>query len=302
MSVGGEVDESWAGIVDAVRAAGAVSPVPVALASTLPELLQDEVAARMIEEGMPALAGLAPALRCMQALAAPPPDPERIAQMGAAAQHTPALNGAGWLAEHEAKALLRSAGLPVVDGRLAEDAEDAVAAWDELGGPVALKLSARGLRHKSELGGLVLDLASSEAVREAEAVLRTDDAALLVERMAPPGVELVVAARADGLVPVLVLGLGGVWTEALDDVALVPLPASPTRVERALLSLRGAPLLTGARGRRAVDVAAAARLAAGAGDLLLQAGLDLLELNPVIVHEQGAVAVDALARTQRTQT
>jgi hypothetical protein len=69
--------------------------------------------------------------------------------------------------------------------------------------------------------------------------------------------------------------------------------------DRALLSLRCAPLLTGARGRPAVDVGAAARLAAGAGDLLLQAGLDLLELNPVIVHEQGAVAVDALARTKR---
>ena len=106
--------------------------------------------------------------------------------------------------------------------------------------------------------------------------------------------------RARGLVPVLVLGLGGVWTEALDDVALVPLPATPQRVQRALLSLRGAPLLTGARGRPVVDVGAAARLAAGAGDLLLGAGLELLELNPVIVHEQGAVAVDALARTQTT--
>jgi acyl-CoA dehydrogenase len=225
----------------------------------------------------------------------------------------------GWLAEHEAKALLRSAGLPVVEGRLAEDAEDAVAAWAELGGPVALKLSAPGLRQKTEQGAVRLDLASSEAVRAAAGAVTaragaplgpdaatpvdpdgaTAPAALLVERMAPPGVELVVAARR-GLVAVLVLGLGGVWTEALDDVALVPLPATPQRVERALLSLRGAPLLTGARGRDAVDVAAAARLAAGAGDLLLEAGLELLELNPVIVHEQGAVAVDALARTRRT--
>jgi hypothetical protein len=81
-----------------------------------------------------------------------------------------------------------------------------------------------------------------------------------------------------------------------------PFPPPHGAVEHALLSLRGAPLLTGARGRPAVDVAAAARLAAGAGELLLRDGLELLELNPVIVHEQGAVAVDALARTQRTQT
>jgi acetate---CoA ligase (ADP-forming) len=297
MGVGGDVEESWAGIVDAVRAAAAVSPVPVALASTLPELLDDEVAARMIEEGMPALAGLAPALRCMQALAAPPPDLERLAEIGRAARGGTAPGADGWLAEHEVKALLRSAGLSVVDGRLAEDAEDAVAAWAELGGPVALKLSAPGLRHKSENGAVLLGLATREAVQAGAAQL--GGAPTLVERMAPPGVELVVAARR-GLVPVLVLGLGGIWTEALDDVALVPLPATPQRIERALLSLRGAPLLTGARGRPAVDVAAAARLAAGAGDLLLEAGLDLLELNPVIVHEQGAIAVDALARTHRT--
>jgi acetate---CoA ligase (ADP-forming) len=252
----------------------------------------------VVEGGMPPLAGPAPPLRCLQALAAPPPDPERIAQMGAAARPTLVHNGAGWLAEHEAKALLRSAGLPVVDGRLAADAEDAVAAWDELGGPVALKLSAPGLRHKSDQGAVLLGLATREAVRDGATQL--GGAPTLVERMAPPGVELVVAARSNGLVPVLVLGLGGVWTEALDDVALVPLPATPARVERALLSLRGAPLLTGARGRPAVDVAAAARLAAGAGDLLLAAGLDLLELNPVIAHEQGAVAVDALARREGT--
>jgi acyl-CoA synthetase (NDP forming) len=334
MRVGGEVDESWAGIVAAVRAAGRVSPVPVALASTLPELLEDDVAAQMIEEGMPALAGLAPALRCMQALAAPPADPGRIAAIAAAASRARSDGADGWLAEHETKSLLRDAGLPVVSGRLAADADDAVAALGELGGRVALKLSAPGLTHKTERGAVVLGLATDDEVRAGESHLRSvarrgaglaapegaapgpaapegaapglaapegaaagvARAAVLVEAMAPSGVELLVAARRGGLVPVLVLGLGGALAELLDDVAVVPLPATPERVERALRTLRGAPLLTGARGRPAVDVTAAARLAAGAGDLLLAAGLDLLELNPVIVHERGAVAVDALAR------
>ena len=85
------------------------------------------------------------------------------------------------------------------------------------------------------------------------------------------------------------------WTEALGDVAVIPLPASPERVERELRGLRGAALLTGHRGRPALDVAAAARLASQAGALLLDAGLELLELNPVIVGVAGAVAVDALA-------
>jgi hypothetical protein len=109
-------------------------------------------------------------------------------------------------------------------------------------------------------------------------------------------VELLIAARADAVVPVLVVGLGGVWTEALDDVAIVPLPASPERVERALRGLQGAGALLGARGRQPADVAAAARLASAVGALLLDRGLELIELNPVIVHESGATIVDALAR------
>ena len=64
---------------------------------------------------------------------------------------------------------------------------------------------------------------------------------VLVEQMAPPGAELLVAARADAVVPCLVVGAGGIWTEALDDAAVVPLPATPERVEAALRSLRAAP-------------------------------------------------------------
>jgi acetate---CoA ligase (ADP-forming) len=88
-----------------------------------------------------------------------------------------------------------------------------------------------------------------------------------------------------------------VWTEALDDAAIVPLPATPARVERALRGLRGASLLTGGRGRTELDVSAAARIGATVGRLLFDAELELLELNPVVVYEDGAVIVDALART-----
>ena len=72
--------------------------------------------------------------------------------------------------------------------------------------------------------------------------------------MAPPGVELLIAARADAVVPALVVGLGGIWAEALDDVAIVPLPADAERVEAAIRSLRGAAALAGGRGREPVDL------------------------------------------------
>jgi hypothetical protein len=101
-------------------------------------------------------------------------------------------------------------------------------------------------------------------------------------------------------VPVLVIGLGGIWTELLDDVAIVPLPADAERIERALRSLRGAALLTGGRGRPAADIAAAAALIERCGEVLLEGGVELIELNPVLVGEAGAgaVAVDASVRRQ----
>jgi acetyl-CoA synthetase len=120
---------------------------------------------------------------------------------------------------------------------------------------------------------------------------------VLVEAMAPPGVELLVSARRDAVVPVLTVGLGGVWTEVFGDAVVIPLPVDALRIERALRSLRGAPLLAGTRTGAPVDVAAAAALAARAGALLLDQELELIELNPVLVNARGAVAVDAVVRT-----
>ncbi len=106
--------------------------------------------------------------------------------------------------------------------------------------------------------------------------------------MAGDGVELIFAVRRDGVVPALLVGTGGIWAEALDDVALVPLPASPERVERALRGLRAAPLLTGARGGPAIDLAAAARFGSRLGELALAHGLDLLEVNPALATSTAA--------------
>ncbi len=99
------------------------------------------------------------------------------------------------------------------------------------------------MQHKADIGALVLDVAYRGRRAEAHrrlAELGVDGARVLVERMAPPGTELLVAARADAVVPCLVVGAGGVWTEVLDDAAVVPLPATPERVEAAIRSLRAA--------------------------------------------------------------
>jgi acyl-CoA synthetase (NDP forming) len=291
---------SWAAVREGIRLGAAESAVPVMVSSTLPELLDDAAAATFMDAGVPAVAGLRTGLACAAALLTPAAQPDRLREIAAAARAgAPAgANGRRFLSEHEAKELLRAGSLPVVRGRLVSGEDDAVVALSELGGHVAAKLSAPSLQHKADLGALVLDIRTEEELREAHrrlAALGIEDAGVLVERMAPPGAELLVAARADAVVPCLVVGAGGIWTEALGDAAVVPLPATPERVEAAIRSLHAAALFSGGRGRPALDVSGAARLAAAAGELLLQHGLELLELNPVLVHEQGAVVVDALA-------
>ena len=198
------------------------------------------------------------------------------------------LPGAGrWLAEHEAKALLRTAGVAVVDGRLVHGEDDAVAALADSAAPSRSSSRARAAAQDAA-GALALDVAAEPASAPPTASSPPATAApVLVERMAPPGAELIVAVRRDAVVPALVIGLGGVYAEAFDDVAVVPLPATPARVEAALRSLRGAALLAGA------DLPAAARLAAALTEI---PGLELIECNPVLVHEEGAVVVDALAK------
>ena len=275
--------------------------MPVLVAATLPELLDDAAAWRFAQAGVPAVAGLRTGLACATALQAPPGDAERLREMAAASRTAdpPGLGSAGpvcelplagrWLAEHETKALLRAAGIPVVAGRIVAGEDDAVAALAELGGPVAVKLSSPALQHKSAAGALALDVAAEPDVRAAHRALvgGNGGAEVLVERMAAPGAELIVAVRRDAVVPALVIGLGGHYAEAFDDVAVVPLPAAPARVEAALRSLRGAALLAGA------DLPAAARLAAALAEI---PGLELVECNPVLVHEEGAVVVDAVAK------
>ncbi len=295
----GAIKDSWDAVREGVILGAAVSEAETIVSSTLPELLDDQAAWGFIQAGIPAVAGLRTGLRCAAALARPAGDPGRLREIARVAGQRPHPS-AEWLSEHASKELLRLAGVELVEGRLVCDADDAVAALGELGGAIALKLSSPGIQHKSELGALELGLSSAAEVRAAYARLialgRNVEASVLAERMVAPGVELIVAARADAIVPALVIGLGGVWTEVLTDVAIVPLPARAGRIERAVRTLRGAPLLTGGRGTAPVDMAAVARLAERVGEVLVEESLGLIELNPVVVGPGGAVAVDAVVR------
>ena len=289
----------WRGVREALVAGAERSAAAPLLASTLPDLADERATRELDRRGIPAVGGLRTALACALALRREPADPQRLREIGSAAG-TRRSGDRGWIGEGETKAILVEAGIPVPTGRRCASTEDCVEAARALGYPVALKLSRPGLLHKADAGALFLGIGDDDALRDAARRLlaspAADGAELLIERMVAPGVELLVAAHADGVVPALVVGLGGFWAEELDEVAIVPLPATAHRVADALRSLRAAPVLDGARGGEPVDVAAIARVASAVGDLLLERGLSVLELNPVIVDGSGATAVDALAR------
>jgi acetate---CoA ligase (ADP-forming) len=297
-----EPERSWAAVREGIAAGAARIDVPVIVSSTLPELLDDTAAWEFASHGIAPVAGLRAGLACAEALQSSAGDPRRLREIAAVAAASASAGEPLWLSEHESKELLRSNGVRVPDGRLLTSEDDAIGAITELGAPLALKLSSASVQHKTELGAVELNLNSETqtlaAYRRLEALTATHGGAVLAERMAAPGVELLVAARADTIIPVVVIALGGIWTELLDDVVIVPLPAGADRIEEALRSLRGAPMFAGGRGRRSGDIAATVSLIERCGELLLSRGLGLIELNPVFVGEHGAIAVDATILTR----
>lgn len=197
----------------------------------------------------------------------------------------------------EARELLAGAGIEFVPARLARTRREALAAADELGYPVVLK--ALRLLHKSDAGGVALGIQSPVALSEAfsDMATRLSPAAYSVERTAPvgEGVELIVGCRRDlRFGPVALAGLGGLYAELLEDVAVALAPVSDGEAEELLRSLRAAPLLVGARGRPPVDLAAAARALAALSRVAAERPeIGEVEVNPLLVTPGGAVGLDA---------
>lgn len=276
-------------------AAGAASDVPVAVTSGMPELMPTDVAEELADAGVVPLLGIPTALAALQAAATPAGDPKRLRAIAAACA-SQGNGGGAWLAEHEAKQLLARYGVPVPQGGIVATADEAVELAAAMSGPVAVKLSHPDLRHKTELGAVVLNCATPDEVRKAATDLLAirPEGSVLVEQMVLSGVEVLVSLSNEGVVPHAVLGLGGQWTELLNDVVILPLPLDPVRVRDAWLHLQGAGLLLGARGRQPVDLDSLTALVMAAAQFWQAEELTLLELNPVIVSLDGAIAVDAV--------
>ena len=205
------------------------------------------------------------------------------------------------------KDILKAIGIDRPAGGLAGNADEASAIAQSIGYPVVLKVQASELAHKTEVGGVKLNLNDEGAVRAAHEELqaRVEQArpgtrldGMLVEKMAPKGLELVVGAKRDEQWgPVLLVGLGGVMVEALQDVRLLPPDLALTDIVSELRKLKAARLLDAFRGAPARDVAAVAHVVSRIGQLMLERPeIAEIDINPLLVFAEGegALALDAL--------
>ncbi|HYF95947.1 MAG TPA: acetate--CoA ligase family protein [Symbiobacteriaceae bacterium] len=210
------------------------------------------------------------------------------------------------LTEWEAYKVLRHWQIPVAPCQLAKDPAQAAEAAGQLGGKVAVKIVSPDIVHKTEAGCVKLGLATPAEAAAAFAEVQTNAwhyhpgarvSGVLVQQMAPPGVEIIAGGLKDGSFgPVLMVGLGGIVAEVMKDVAFRVAPVTAAQAREALRGLKGYPLLAGVRGRPAVDLQALCQALVNISRLVdAWSDLQELDLNPLIAWDGGVVAVDALA-------
>jgi acyl-CoA synthetase (NDP forming) len=202
----------------------------------------------------------------------------------------------------ESMAFLAGNGFPVTPARPAGSEQEAVAAARSLGFPVAVKMNSPDVTHKTDVGGVVLDVHGEEGVRKAYRLITeaggrigARDGGVLVAAMAAPGQEVIIGVTKDlQFGHAVMFGLGGIMVEVMKDVSFRIVPLSGKDAAEMISEIRGARALEGVRGRKPADVAAVRHLLVRVSDLVARhPGIEEMDLNPVIVHEKGLVVADA---------
>jgi acyl-CoA synthetase (NDP forming) len=212
--------------------------------------------------------------------------------------------GRNLLTEIEAKELLRQAGINVVDTKLASSKEEAVSLSKKMGFPVALKIASPDVVHKSDAGGVKLNLENEEKVGQAyddimQSIKQQYPDAVIdgvsVQPMARPGVEVIIGMSKDAQFgPVIMFGLGGILVEILKDVSFRIVPLEKRDAREMVREIKGYPVLEGYRGQEAVDIENLEEMILKVSTFIEQnPQIDELDLNPVFAYSDGAVAVDA---------
>lgn len=208
------------------------------------------------------------------------------------------------MVEPEAVGILDQYGIPYPAYRFVRTADEAVRGAEEIGYPVVLKLVSPRIIHKSDAGGVVIGLEKAEDVRLAFEDMATrikskfnadDFRGALVCRQAEPGLEVIVGALQDPVFgPTLMFGLGGIFTEILNDVSFRIIPVEYIDVEEMIREIKGYPVLGGVRGEKPRDINALADILLNVSRLMSERPeVGELDLNPVRLYEKGAMALDA---------
>jgi len=214
------------------------------------------------------------------------------------------MEGRAVLTEVESKELLEQADIPVVETRLAKSKKDAITISKELGFPVVLKIASPDIVHKSDSGGVKLGVANATQVGKAYSEIMSvikqkyPNAAiqgLAIQRMAPPGVEVIVGMSKDvQFGPVLMFGLGGILVEVLKDVSFRIVPVTRRDAAEMIREIKGYPLLEGYRGQEPADISALEELIVKVSQFVDQnPEMKELDLNPIFAYRDRAIAVDA---------
>lgn len=208
------------------------------------------------------------------------------------------------LTEIEAKQLLTESGIECTDTRLATTKDAAVRLSEQFGYPVVLKVSSIDITHKSDAGGVKVNLKNRAEVENAfDAIMRSCKAAVptariegvSVQRMAKAGIEVIMGMTKDpSFGPVIMFGLGGIFVEVLKDVAFRIVPIEKSDAEDMINEIRGKKLLEGHRGQEPADVARLQQMLLKLSDLVnTTTEIEEIDMNPVFAYRDGAVVVDA---------
>ena len=206
--------------------------------------------------------------------------------------------GRTMLSTSDAYGILSAYGIPTADWRIAANAEEAVKAAQEIGFPVAVKVDSASVVHKSDMGGVALDLNDAASVRTAVGSMAgkftAADVKFLVQKFVPGGREIIVGAKAEEAGHVVMCGVGGIFTEMLKDVVFKLTPVTDSEAAGMLSELKAAPMLKGFRGEKPIDekklIETIQRVSQMVNDLPMIREMDL---NPIVAFEDRLVVVDA---------
>lgn len=208
------------------------------------------------------------------------------------------------LTEIEAKELLKEAGIPSIETKLARNKKEAIVICKEIGFPVVLKIASPDIVHKSDANGVILDIKSAtEAGRAYSKIINSAKVnfpqatiqGISVQKMAPPGVEVIIGMSKDPQFgPVLMFGLGGIFVEILKDVSFRIVPLTQKDAKEMIREIKGYPLLEGYRGQKPANVPALEDMLLNLSEFVdKNPEIKEIDLNPVFAYPDKAMAVDA---------